>query len=191
MKQRGLVCLLGILVLSIFQCTAIETLHAQSDVIRMKAGGRSPRGRITRISEKTIVIEENGGPRTVDVYDIEAVEFGGEPRELDRARDEYKQKRYNACIEQLDQIDPSGLSDNLKAEIAFFKMAASAHSSFGGGSMTATDAAQFAASFLNQYPNNWHYFEACRIMADLAMEAGRFDSAADYYGKAIQSGWPS
>ena len=36
MKQRGLVCLLGILVLSIFQCTAIETLHAQSDVIRMK-----------------------------------------------------------------------------------------------------------------------------------------------------------
>ena len=100
-------------------------------------------------------------------------------------------KRYNACIEQLDQIDPSGLSDNLKAEIAFFKMAASAHSSFGGGSMTATDAAQFAASFLNQYPNNWHYFEACRIMADLAMEAGRFDSAADYYGKAIQSGWPT
>ena len=191
MKHLGFLVLFGTAFLVIADCVSTNTVVAQSDVIRLKSGGRSPRGRITRISEKTIVIEENGGPRTVDVYEIDTVEFGGEPRELDRARDEYNQQRYNACMEQLDQLDASTLNDYMKADVAFYKMAAAAQSSFAGGAMTATDAAQFAAAYLSEYPNDWHHYRACGIMADLAMEAGRFDSAADNYAKVIESAWPT
>lgn len=164
---------------------------AQTDVIRLKSATRAPRGKIARVSEKTVVINESAGPRTVDVNEIDTIEYGGEPSELDRARDDYQQQRFNACIEKLDTIDTSQLDENVKAEIAFYKMAAAAKSSLAGGEFTATDAAQLAINFLNNHANNWHFYEAAGLMADLAMEAGRFDSAAEYYAKVVESGWPT
>ena len=40
-----------------------------------------------------------------------------------------------------------------------------------------------------EYPDSYHYLEACQIVADLLVADGRFDKAESYYGELAKAPW--
>ena len=45
-------------------------------------------------------------------------------------------------------------------------------------------------AFTKNYPDSYHYFQACEIVGDLLVANRSFDQAEEYYAKVAKAPWP-
>jgi tetratricopeptide (TPR) repeat protein len=147
-------------------------------------------GRITQMTKTEVVIETTGGARTIPVNQIQSISWDGEPATLKNVRMAMQVSQYEDVIAALDRIKMDTITRaEIRQDIEFYRAAAAAYLALRGtGSID--EAGKLVANFALNNPNNYHYWEATKLVADLLVAKGAVDKAVEYYGQLAQAPWP-
>jgi tetratricopeptide (TPR) repeat protein len=147
-------------------------------------------GRITQMTKTEVVIETTGGARTIPVNQIQSISWDGEPATLKNIRMAMQVSQYEDVISALDRIKMDTITRaEIRQDIEFYRAAATAYLALRGtGSID--EAGKLVANFALNNPNNYHYWEATKLVADLLVAKGAVDKAVEYYGQLTQAPWP-
>ena len=96
-------------------------------------------------------------------------------------------RRRSSCSKNRCQV--SVQRDFIKQDIEFYQAYCAAKLALSGEGQI-IDAGRQLNSFVHNYPNNFHYLDACEMMGDLLMASGRFESAEKQYAELAKAPWP-
>ncbi len=163
-------------------------IASAADVIQL--ANQTVAGKITQMTKTEVVIEATSGPRTIPVNQIQSISWDGEPATLKNVRMAMQVSQYEDVIAAVDRIKMEAISrPEIRQDIEFYRAAATAYLALRGtGSID--EAGKLVADFALNYPNNYHVWEATRLVADLLVAKGAVDKAVEYYATLNQAPWP-
>jgi tetratricopeptide (TPR) repeat protein len=166
----------------------LGSVTARGDVVRV--GSETIRGKVTRMTQTEVVVDQGTTSRTISVNQIQSIEWDGEPALLKSVRAAFEVSRYEDVTSILDKIKvDDSTRPEVRQDIEFYRAAAAAHLALAG-SGSIDDAGKLVANFVINYPNNYHYWEATRLVAELLRAKGSVDKAVEYYQLIAQAPWP-
>ena len=156
---------------------------ARDTILLKKKKGRSSSilGDISETSVNEIQITTSGTIRKVPVNEIRRVSFAGEPGQLKSARAAAQSGQYEQAMGYIEQIvDENRVSALVRQEIEFYRAYVPGQLAIlGTGDASAS--IQQLLSFVKKNRNNFHFYEAARLLGDLSMSLGDFSGASRYY----------
>lgn len=167
---------------------AIGARVAQGDVVRV--GNENLTGKVSRMTKTEIVLEQGTASRTISVNQVQSIAWDGEPALLKSARSAMEVSRYEDVLSILEKVKVDDtLRPEVRQDVEFYRAAASARLALAGtGSID--DAGKLVANFVINYPENYHYWEATRLVAELLLAKGQVDKAIGYFQAVAQAPWP-
>ncbi len=165
--------------LGIFGICFAQAAHAQvTDRIFDAKKGLATNGTIVRMTNTTVYIESGGAEKAFKIEEIRKVTFADEPVELDRARDLVIDGRYNDALTELTKIDRDNVKiDFILKDINFYLGLCAAKLALRGEFKPGTEKAiDFVNGFVAEpaNKNNFHYYEAVEVLADLHYGTGDY-----------------
>jgi tetratricopeptide (TPR) repeat protein len=154
--------------------------------------GRQIRGQIEAMSATEITVNARGARQQVPVIEVDRITFTREPTQLRRARDQIRNGQLQDALLALNQIHRQALdrdSDYLRTDIQFYTAYCQARLAMSMGN-DLTEASVAMYRFINEHPDNYHYFEAVETLGDIAMGLGKYGGAVKYYGLLEKAPWP-
>lgn len=174
---------MAILAAGVWQTTAlaVDTVVTSSEQVR---------GRITQMSPQEVTVETAAGPKTVPVNQILRITYDAEPAALGTARSNVETSRFEDALTALDRIAADSLRrPEIAQDVEFYRAYCRGKIALGGtGSPQEAGAAM--VTFLASAPNSYHYWDACRIIAELLIAVKNYDKAVEYFAKIGEAPWP-
>lgn len=182
-------CLASSAVLGLVVVAVADSALAQRDTV-VPVMGSSISGRITSVTATHVEVDVRGTVKRLAVNEIDRVTFGEEPADLRTGRTRYLEGQFEEAATVLGRIPPETITEPLiRQELEFYHAAAVARSSLrGSGDKSA--AARALVDFVTKNAQSFHFYDAVQLVGDLAYVMGRYDVAADYYGRLAQAPWP-
>ena len=165
---------------------------AQDTVTLSRRDRRSSKvlGTITDVSPTQIVVATVGGNRTIPVNEIQRLGLEGEPAALRQARSAALSGQYEQAIQQLESLElEANTRELLRQEVEFYRASAAANLVLQGNG-EATAAVRQLLEFIRQNRRSLHFFEAVRLLGDLAVTLGSYENASRYYQELGKAPWP-
>lgn len=160
-----------------------------TDVVYPTNGAIS-RGQIQSVGRTELKLESNGRTKTVSVNRIRRITFADEPAGLTRARQELADQQFENAKQELAGIDKSELTRQvLRQEVSYYSALTSAKLAESGAGNTRKAAKEMLA-FVKSHSDSFRFYEAVRILGDLALKLGSYKNALKYYGQWQQAPWP-
>ncbi len=160
---------------------AVDTVATSSEQVR---------GRITQMSPQEVTVEIAAGPKAVPVNQILRITYDGEPAALATARSNVETSRYEDALTALDRIPPESLRrPEVSQDVDFYRAYCRGKIALAGTG-SAQEAGGALVNFLAASPNSYHYWDACRMIAELLVALKNYDKAIEYYGKIADAPWP-
>lgn len=160
----------------------------RSDTVRLTSK-QSVIGDVKQMTPDSVTLIRGNSETPVTTDKITAISFTDEPSKLSQAREAVVTGRFEDAITALAELDTSGLSGYLAADAAFYRAAAAAELALRGRSPV-NEAGSKLADFVKTYPENYHYYQANRLIGDLLVAAGQPGSAVAYYETIGKAPWP-
>lgn len=158
-----------------------QTASAQNDRV-FPVDGNPILGPITTMSRNGVAIKSGGGTQQVPADQIEKIMFSGDPPELTRGREFAIDGQYSQALEELQRVNAENIRrEVIKADAEFYRLLSQARLALVGKGNRLQAAANLV-NFVRNNGDNWHYFEAARLLGDLAVATGKLDQADKYYG---------
>jgi len=153
--------------------------------------GKQVVGDITKMSALEVVVDQQGVPKSVPVNEIEVIYYQDEPTLLRvSARSAVNSSNYPDGLTALQKIKPEEMTRKLiKQDVDFYTALCTARLALEGTG-TIIDAGRTMKQFIDNNNDNYHYWEACEVMADLSVAIQSYTSAQTYYGLIAQAPWP-
>jgi tetratricopeptide (TPR) repeat protein len=165
---------------------------ARADTV-MKIDGQA-RGDVVETSATEVTLQARGSTaRTkVPVNEIRSILFTDEPARLNTARTAIDAGRNEDAVTGLEGINVAEVRrKEIKQDVAFYTALAKARIALAGTDANAiVEAGRLMAAFVNEHPSSYHYLEACEVVGDMLVAAGKHTAAQDYYGRVAQAPWP-
>lgn len=154
-----------------------------------KTDGQSLLGTITKVTSQAVTIESGGRTVNVPANEIAEVRYDSEPETIRSARQLIGDARYEDAKAILSAMSADQLlRPELKQDYHFLGGLCIARIALSGGStMKADSVAKWAAAFVEQNANSYHYLDACELAGDLSMAVGNTADARQYYQRMAQS----
>lgn len=167
----------------------VSTSNAQNkDILRRTVGGMVA-GTIESTSADFVSIKEKSGTTKVPINEIAKVSFGDDPMGMSKVRSDITNGQIEQASERMKKVKVAGRRF-VQQDIAFYKALIASRLALKGQA-NITDAARQMKKFLDKNSDSIRYYEACEVMGDLAMNLGKFDSAAKNYARLARSKSPS
>ncbi len=171
-------------------CWSSSVALAQDSVqVKRGEGARNASGKIASVTPFGVNIEASDGMRTVPAAQISKISYQGQPLEIERARTQIGNGRYEGAIEELQKINDSPKRPEIKQEIDFLIAKSNAEIAFQGGGVTSTDAGRGLVEFLRAHPESIHFYPATELLGRLLFAVGKFDLAEKEFQKLNDSQW--
>jgi tetratricopeptide (TPR) repeat protein len=165
-----------------------SALAQSTDRIRTASGSES--GEVTKMSPVAVTIEQGGETIDVPVTEIRSIIFRGEPAELTQARLNATNGGYEAALNRLEAINLDNIrEDYVKQEVEYYTAYCKAKLSLVDPT-SIREAGTELNSFVNDYPQNYHYLEATELLGDLLVNMGNFNAAQAKYQQLGKAPWP-
>jgi tetratricopeptide (TPR) repeat protein len=161
--------------------------RAQSTDTIQLVSGRPLRGEIVSSNPQGVDIKTADGTVTVPVHDVRRITFADEPRELQRAREDFIVQRYNSTVDLLTKIEQPPKRTLIEEDMAYLAATAAARLAISGEQGTIDEAAAKMAAYLQAYPATHHLYSATETFGELALARGRFDAAEVQFQKLIDA----
>jgi tetratricopeptide (TPR) repeat protein len=192
MRINGRIWFAGVLVTAALAGSA--ELPAQKDSVHLKADsdGRKSlvRGKIVEMSPFKVVVEADGEREEVAVNRISKVNFGGEPRDLTRAREHLENQRFDDCLDSIEKIDDLPDSAFMRQEVQFLRAYADGKKALRGDpSSTIESAENGLASFIKANNDSYQLVKAVDLYGHLLMADGKTAQAGKEFNRLTRSGW--
>ena len=160
---------------------AVDTVVTSSEQVR---------GRITQMSPLEVTVETAAGPKTVPVNQILRITYDAEPAALGTARSNVETSRFEDALTALDRIPADSLRrPEIAQDVEFYRAYCRGKIALGGTG-SPQDAGSAMVNFLAAAPNSYHYWDACRMVAELLIAVKNYDNAVEYFGKVADAPWP-
>ena len=168
----------GSSILGLGTASAVDRLYEKS--------GGNVTGEVTATDKKGVQIKKGGSDTAYPSGDILKILFEGDPSGLTKGREFALDGQYEQALEELKKVDPSSIKrEIIKADWTYYTAMSEAKAALAGKG--AKDAAAAAlVSFARNFRNSWHYFDAAKLLGDLALGLNKPDNAMTYY-KALSS----
>jgi tetratricopeptide (TPR) repeat protein len=185
---------------TIVLCSALwlaSTLAARAmDTVTTEDGKIS--GKVTQITPTEVTVEQaSGATKTLPVNEIQLIVFQDEPAALRDARTECGRRDYAKALELLDEVNLDQLErEEIKQDARYYRALADARLALESGEKV-IEAGKEMAAFAARNSGSYHYLEACVLVGDLLVAAGRqsgnpklFANAQEYYSRVAKAPWP-
>lgn len=156
-------------------------VQAQTDRLYPQEGD-AVIGKVKSLGKNDIVITVGGKDQTFSSNDVTRILFQGDPAELTRGRELVMEGQYQQALEELKKLEIGKLSrEVIKADAEFYLINAQGQLALSGqGDLNKATADVIA--FAKTYPDSWHFYDATRLLGDLAKAIGNYEKAAQFYG---------
>lgn len=171
---------------------SVSELAAQDTITLNRRDRRSNKvlGKITEVNPTQIIVETSSGQRTIPVNEVERIGLEGEPAALRQARSAALSGQFEQALQQLETVElDANTREIVRQEVDFYRASASASLALQGGG-DASAAVKQLLEFVRQDRTSWHFYEAVRLLGDLAVTLGSYDNATRYYQELGKAPWP-
>ncbi len=169
-----------IVLLCLWSCDAV-TATAQRDRL-YDIEGKNFSGKVTSITAQGVELERSGSTQQFDSGEILKIMFEGDPAGLTRGRELAIDGQYDQAMEELQKIDFAEIKrEDITADAAYYIALAEAKLALAGKGDQAA-AARKLLSFAGKYRTSWHFYDAAKLLGDLALGLKEYDKALQYYG---------
>jgi tetratricopeptide (TPR) repeat protein len=167
----------------VFACTwmlAIPSAQAQIDrVYDMKGDNIS--GAVIGRSKDGVKLDKAGVTKNFKAGEITKIMFEGDPPQLTKARGFALDGQYDQALQELKKLKVNNINrDIIKEEVAFYIALCEAELALSGQGKI-DDAARGMIEFAGQNRDSWHFYEAGKLLGDLALASNKSDQALKYY----------
>ena len=167
----------------VFACTwmlAIPSAQAQIDrVYDMK--GDNVSGAVIGRSKDGVKLDKAGVTKNFKAGEITKIMFEGDPPQLTKARGFALDGQYDQALQELKKLKVNNINrDIIKEEVAFYIALCKAELALSGQGKI-DDAARGMIEFAGQNRDSWHFYEAGKLLGDLALASNKSDQALKYY----------
>jgi tetratricopeptide (TPR) repeat protein len=160
------------------------------DSIKTKNGGIL--GKIVSASPLSVEIEQgvNADRKEIPVNQIDIIFFNDELGALRNAKNSILNEHYEEALNVLSRLKIDVVTrKELREDIEFYIAFSTAQLAIGGSGKI-PDAGRLMIAFIKNYPDSYHYFQACEIVGDLLVANRSFAQAEEYYAKLAKAPWP-
>lgn len=173
MTRAALICVIGVL------CAAVG--HAQDRLYTMNSS-TAVTGQIVQITRNGVTIKSSGANQEIPADQIRKILHEGDPRQLTDAREFVMEGQYDQALPLLESLELSALKREVaQADAAFYRVYSQGQLALAGKG-DKKGAAGAALTFAGKFTDSWHFFDAARLLGDLALSMGNYDAAIKYYG---------
>lgn len=145
--------------------------------------GVAASGKIVQLTPDAVKIEVRGKNQDYELQEVRKIQFSGEPKELDRARDSFNLEQYDQALEDIKKIDASKIKNTLvRQDVEFYRYYCSGKLALAGQGDKA-NAIRGLVALQNLNGNTHHLYDLSEMLGALAMAIGKPDQAARFYGK--------
>ena len=183
MNKKYIILAAGAWLAAVSAGAALDSIKTKSGVIA---------GKIVSSSPLKVEIEQGANPehKEIPVNQIDVIYYSEEPASLKNAKNNILGGRYEEALNVLSHLKTDLISrKELLEDIEFYTALSSAHLAIGGAGKIA-DAGRLMIAFTKNYPDSYHYFQACEIVGDLLVANHSFEQAEEYYAKVAKAPWP-
>ena len=176
-------------ILAVAVCLVTSAV-AQADAIKRIDG--QVMGDVTETSSLEVTVTLRGAPTKIPVNEIETIRYSDEPARLNTARTAIEAGRYEDAVTGLEGINLDEIkSPFIKQDVQFYTALAKARIALAGADPDAVvEAGRLMAAFVKDHPTSYHYLQACEIVGDMLVAAGKYTASEDYYGRVANAPWP-
>ena len=171
-------------------CFLIAPAVAEDDQVYLQKGpGIS--GKIAGTTSTQVGIASKGKNRTLSVNEIRLITFGDEPQELRQGRARAVGGKYDMALADLKRANPAAIDREIvKRDLQFYLAVCEGRLALSTGGDKAKAATNMMA-FVKAAPKSHHFFDAARLLGDLAVGQGDYAGAVKFYGAiASKAPWP-
>lgn len=150
------------------------------------------KGIITGMTVESVTMDMSGVARTFPVNEILRVQFADEPQELTNGRNAYLAKNYNVAADAIAKVgDIAALSPFVRVDVVFYRLAADVGKAMReGGDRAKAEAAMADFAGKAKTAGNYHFFESCFLLGELALTGGNPEAAVRYLKPVSESTIP-
>jgi len=183
-RYLTLAALLGLMVAS--------QAHAAYDTV-YELSGTKHNGKVTSMTPDEVTVTRGGLSSTVAVNLISYISFDTEPLTLRTARKHVRDGRFEdavALIEKIKAKVDAGTRGEVVQDIAYYEALARGQMAIGGSAdHSLGGAAKMMLNFVKENPDNFHYYQACQTLGQLATALGSYPTAIKYYKRVGNAPW--
>ena len=166
--------------LGVAQCLFASAAFAQNDQVFVKGSNKAQRGTVAAILRDGVQLKSGANAKAILSGDITKIIFQGDTSELTKGREFTLDGQYEQGLEELEKVDASKLKPNAKAEAAYYTVLCKAKLALAGRGDKAAAAGE-VIKFRQGFQNSWHYFDATKVLGDLALAMNNFPNAVKLY----------
>jgi len=158
------------------------------DTIKTKTSGFL--GKIVDTSPLKVELQLSNSRKEIPVNQIETIFYDNEPGLLKNAKLAILARRYDDGLNTLFRLKIEEISrEEIREDMEFYTALATAQLAIARSDKVA-DAGRLMIAFTKDYPNSYHYFQACEILGDLLVANASYAAAEEYYAKVAKAPWP-
>jgi len=178
-----------VVILAVAVCLVAGAV-ARADAIKKIDG--QVMGDVTDVSALEVTVELRGTATKIPVNQIDTIRYSDEPARLSAARTAIEAGRYEDAVTGLASIDRDEIKSPLvKQDVQFYTALAKARIALAGAAPDAiVEAGRLMAAFVKDHPTSYHYLQACEMVGDMLVAAGKYTAAQGYYGQVANAPWP-
>ena len=167
----------------VFACTwmlAIPSAQAQIDrVYDMK--GDNVSGAVIERSKDGVQLDKAGVTKVFKAGQIAKIMFEGDPPQLTKARGFALDGQYDQALSELNKVKLNTINrDIIKEDVAFYFALCEAELALSGQGKI-DDAARKMLDFAGRNRESWHFYEAGKLLGDLALASNNSEQALKFY----------
>lgn len=187
-KRKASIAIRGLFLGALILGSGIGTASA-IDRLYEKSGGNVT-GEVTTTDKKGVQLKKGSSNQTYFSGDILKILYEGDPSGLTKGREFALDGQYDQALEEFKKVDSASIKRAvIKADWAYYTAMSQAKLALAGkGAKDA--AASSMLKFAGGYKDSWHFFDAAKLLGDLALALDKPDNAMKYYTAISKSQSP-
>ena len=168
---------------------AAAATAAALDSIKTKSG--SVLCKVVASSPLKVDVEQgaNADHKEIAVNQIDTIYYSEEPASLKSAKNDILAGRDEEALNLLARLKTDAITrKELREDIEFYTALAGARLAVEGTGKI-VDAGRLMIAFIKNYPDSYHYFQACQTVGDLLAANRSFAQAEEYYARLAKAPW--
>ncbi|MFK8112698.1 MAG: tetratricopeptide repeat protein [Rubripirellula sp.] len=168
--------------LIIASCISLCMMSITTAVDRVyDKAGKNVSGKVVQTNSQGLQLEKGGSNQTFEASNILKVLYEGDPPELTKGREFALDGQYDQALAELKKVAFGAIKrDVIKADVAFYLVLCESKLALAGKAKK-DEADSKARSFAGNFRDSWHFFDATRLLGDLALAQGDNAKALQYY----------
>ena len=143
--------------------------------------GDNVSGAVVERSKDGVKLEKAGAIKDFKAGEISKIMFEGDPASLTKARGFALDGQYDQALTELKKVKLNTINrDVIKEEVAFYYAMCEAELALSGQGKI-DDAARRLIEFAGANRDSWHFYEAGKLLGDLALASNNSEQALKYY----------